>query len=45
MTLRYKTPGLLIGALISIVGIISLVIYTWYLKKNKQADKSSNENK
>lgn len=45
VTLRYKTPGLLIGALISIVGIISLVIYTWYLKKNKQADKSSNENK
>lgn len=34
VTLKYKTPGLLLGILVSIVGVIVLIGYTWYLKKN-----------
>ena len=33
VTLKYRTPGLFIGVMISIVGVILLVIYTWYLKR------------
>ena len=35
VVLRYQTPGLLIGALTSIIGIILLVIFNLYLKKKK----------
>lgn len=35
VVLRYQTPGLLIGTLTSIIGIILLVIFNLYLKKKK----------
>lgn len=35
ITFKYRTPGFVIGALLSIIGIIALAIYTVYLKKNK----------
>ncbi|WP_278414417.1 YfhO family protein [Lactobacillus taiwanensis] len=35
VVLRYQTPGLLIGALTSIIGIILLVIFNLYLKKKR----------
>ncbi|MGV0058429.1 YfhO family protein [Lactobacillus gasseri] len=36
ITLKYRTPGVLVGALLSIVGIISLIVFTLFLKKNKK---------
>lgn len=36
ITLKYRTPGVLVGALLSIIGIISLIVFTLFLKKNKK---------
>lgn len=35
IVLKYKTPGLLIGAVTSIIGIILLVVFNFYLEKKK----------
>ena len=36
ITLKYRTPGVLVGAILSIIGIISLIVFTLFLKKNKK---------
>ncbi|GIL33792.1 membrane protein [Lactobacillus paragasseri] len=36
ITLKYRTPGVLVGAILSILGIISLIVFTLFLKKNKK---------
>ena len=36
ITLKYRTPGVLVGAILSIMGIISLIVFTLFLKKNKK---------
>lgn len=41
ITLKYKTPGLMIGALISAIGVLALVAYTFYLKRNKRSVRST----